>query len=712
MKRAVLTAVTGALIGMSATAFAEAINRTAEIVVEETEEVKALQERKESSYAKTVITRKEMEELGGQTAADVLRRLPRMYFSGPPTTNKDVRMSGLDKEFQNVLIDGNRPPGGGEKREFALDRIPIEQIDRIEVLKNPTASYDADAIAGIVNIILKEPMKKRSLSLLAGTVMNDLNDKLGNKLSLNYGDSFGPASYTIGGTRNDDYRSKGKLVEDLDKNERESENERVRTLTSSLNTGLALQLGNSDRVLFKPFFTEQTETKSKEKLLSVLGTGVAKSRISENEKKDMLLQSYALEWDHRFVSGAALKLQGLYSVNDEDKDKTTAQYTGAALLFDKNIFETEQKEDSEAVLGADFKMPLAGPFETEHVLSTGLKLRDKNREVAKLVREVNGAGVEKITSTPNDSYRVEETITALYLMDEAALTERFTLTPGLRVELTDGEYTTSAGSTASDEFVDWNPSVHAFYKLDRGLHLRASMARTISRPAFKDKVPTRSVKKDKVEEGNPDLKAASALNYEAGVEKYFGKNGVVALSGFYKEIEDVVEKQRIGTDTVSGLPVERPVNAGKATVRGLDFEVKSGLGFVGLDDLSMTGTYTLMTSRVKDINTGVERKLKDQPSNLATVVLRYDSRKLGLATSLGVNYTGKKVDESDPTKGKKEEKPFTQWDLSFTQRLVAGVSLYGSAANLFNEKREVHQGGRSETEEAGRTYYAGLRFEL
>ena len=712
MKRVVLTVVAGALIGMYGTAFAEEVARTAEIVVEETEDVKAVQERKESSYAKTVITRKEMEELGGQTAADVLRRLPRIYFTGPPTKNKDVRMSGLDKEFQSVLIDGNRPPGGGEKREFALDRIPIEQIERIEVLKNPTAAYDSDAVAGIVNIILKEPLKARSLYLFAGTSMNDLtNGKFGNKLSANYGDSFGPLNYTIGGTRNDEYWQKGKIAQDTGKNEREVEVERTRTLTSSLNLGLALQLGKEDRVIFKPFLTEQTETKFKEKPITVLSTGANKSKNVENEEKEMLLQSYALAWEHRFPGGSSLKLQGLYSENEEKKDKSTAQFTGAALTLSKNIFEIEDKEDSDVVAAADLKVPLAGPFETEHVLSAGLKLRDKEREVNREVREVSSTGVVTVTSTPSDSYRVKETIGAIYLMDEAALTDKFILTPGLRVELTDGEYVTSGGNAASGNFTDWNPSLHALYKLGWGVQLRGSLARTIARPAFKDKVPTRSVKKDKVEEGNPDLNAAISYNFEAGIEKYLGKSGVVAVNGFYKDIDDVIEKQRIGIDAVSGLPVERPVNAGEATVKGVDFEVKSGLDFIGLNDLSLTGTYTIMTSEVTDPNTGVTRKLKDIPGNMGTVVLRYDSRKLGLAASLGVNYTGKKEDETDPAKPKKED-AFTQWDLSFTQRLVAGVSLYGSAVNFLNEKKRKADGTRTEVEEAGRTFYAGLRFEL
>jgi iron complex outermembrane receptor protein len=702
---------------LSGTARGEEVPRVSEIVVEETEEAKALQERKESSYAKTVITRQEMEELGGQTAADVLRRLPRLYFSGPPATNKDIRQAGLDKEFQNVLINGHRPPGGGEKREFALDRIPVEQIERIEILKNPTAAYDADAVAGLVNIILKEAPRQRTLSATAGGNYNDAAQKPGSKLTLEYGDEAGPFGYLLGGTRNDEYRGKDKGVTDTDKNEREAEDETVRTITSSANLALSLRAGERDRLVFKPFLSDQAERKSKEKLVSELTTGAARSLAVEHENKDILLQSYALEWEHRFAGGAALKLQGLLSENEEEKKKDAAQFKGATLAFDKNVFEAEEKEDQEKVAAADLRLPLPGPFDTAHLVSLGAKLRDKDRKVEKEVFEVNAAGAVKVTSTPNDSYSVDETITALYLMDEASLTERLVLTPGMRVELTEGEYETAGGAQDSDDFTDWNPSLHALYKLGGGYQLRGSVARTISRPAFKDKVPTFTAKPDKVEVGNPDLEAATSVNYEAGIEKYLGKTGLVAVGGFWKEIDDVIEKQQVDDDfdddPLNGLqPVIQPVNAGEATVKGIEVEARSSLAFLRLPDVMVSANYTRMKSKVKDVNTGETRPLADVPEDLANLIVRYASKPLGLAASLGVNYIGEKINESDPTKPKKVEEPFVQWDASITKTLTRQLSLYTSAINLFDERKEKKEGNRRETEEVGRTFLVGLRYEL
>jgi len=687
----------------------EVIPKVEEIIVEATEEERAIQERKESSYAKTVITKKEMEELGGQTAADVLRRLPRLYFSGPPATNKDVRQAGLDKEFQNVLIDGNRPPGGGEKREFALDRIPIEMIERIEILKNPTAAYDSDSIAGIVNIILKEPPKTKQFSISAGINYNDLADKAGNRLTLFYGDKKESFGFNIGGVRNDEYRGKDKEVKDSSKNERETESEIVRTITSSMNLGLTYAFGKNSRLTFKPNLLAQTEKKSKQKDIYNIRTGSQKNRNIENETKDMLLESYGLEWEYKFSGGSNLKIMTNYSRNDEEKDKKTDQYN-AALAFTKSIFENEKKEDEETVLTADYRMPILGPFDTEHTLSMGIKQRYKNRYVNKDKFEIDKNGVKKITTDPNDSYSLKEGITAFYLMDQASITNDFIFTPGIRVEITDGEYKTAGGREGEGQFTDWNPSLHMLLKLGKGYQIKGSFARTIGRPPFKDKVPTRSEKADKIEEGNPDLKASKSMNYEAGIEKYFGKSGVVAVGAFYKDIKDVIEKQQIGIE--GAKPIIKPINVSKASVQGLEFEVKTGLEFLGLKDLSVSANYTLLDSEVKDPSIGIKRKLKDQPDSLANVIIRYDSKKLGLATSIGMNYIGEKTDETDPTKPKKTEKPFTQWDISVKKTLFKNTSIHGSIINIFKERKEKIETNRTEKEEVGRTFFVGLRYEL
>jgi outer membrane receptor protein involved in Fe transport len=685
--------------------------RIAETMTVEAEEMKAMEERKESAVDRTIITHREMEELGGQTAADVLRRLPRLYFSGPPATNKDVRMAGLDKEFQGVLINGNRPPGGGEKREFSLDRIPVEQIERIEIIENTTAAYDSDAVGGLINIILKKAPDGRSLQVSLGGSRSGA-DEPGNRASFEYGGLFGQVGARLGATRGDDSRVNEKTIADAGKGEGEGESETVQTILTSINGVLSSPIGSRDVVTFRPFISEQGERKVKGRLISALASGTPKSRNDEDEDKTSTLETYGLEWIHAFDRGISLSLQGNYQVHDEAKDKTTAQFTGSELKFSKTILETEEKEDAETVATADLRVPLEGPGKTVHLLSAGVKFRDRERTVAKELREVNPAGVVKVTTNPNDSYIVEEAINAVYLMDEAALTQRFVITPGVRIESSSGRYATTGDREDSDAAVDWNPSVHARYRFASEVQLRAAISRTLSRPPFKDKVPTRSVKADKIEEGNPDLSVATSVNVDVGIEKHFGKSGLLALGAFWKGIDDVIERQQTGIDAVTGLPVVRPINAGAATVQGIELEGRGDLSALGLPQLTLIGNTTWLTSEVKDVNTGEYRRLVDQPRSLANLVARYDLRRVGLTFSVGVNYVGEKVNASDPVKGVKSETPFRQWDASLTKTIANRFSIFASGVNLTNEKREKEQGSRLELEAPGRTFFFGVRYSL
>ncbi len=475
---------------------------------------------------------------------------------------------------------------------------------------------------------------------------------------------------------------------------------------------LAYEIGKRDKVTFKPYLLNQKEEKSKEKTIFNLTTGVPKSKNVESEDKEQNLESYSLEWQHQFISGSNLKLFSSYSRNDEDKDKKIDQYKNATMTFNKNIFENEEKKDTETVLSADYKTLISGAFDIEQLLSMGIKYRHKNRNVDKLVYEISNTGTKKIISIPDDSYTLRESILAVYIMDEFSILEKFIITPGLRVEITDGEYTTSGGRFGKGDFTDWNPSLHALFKFGEGYQLRASTARTIGRPPFKDKVPTRSEKTDRIEEGNSDLKASKSMNYEASIEKYIGNSGFISVGAFYKDVRDIVEKQQIGIDTSTGKSIYKPVNVSEATIKGMELELKLNLYFLGIKDFTFAGNYTVLDSEVKDPNTGVTRSLKDQPKNLANAVLRYNSNKLGLSASLGVNYIGEKIDQTDPAKPKKVEKAYTQWDLSVNKTLFKYASLFGSVTNIFNEKREKTEGLRTEKEESGRTFFIGLRYEI
>lgn len=360
------------------------------------------------------------------------------------------------------------------------------------------------------------------------------------------------------------------------------------------------------------------------------------------------------------------------------------------------------------MLAADYKKVVAGIFDAEHILAFGVKHRAKDRDTAKQTYEINSLGVKTVTTNPNDTYSLNESITALYAMDEIILNSRLSVQPGVRMEKTRGEYVTGGGQRGEGDYTDWNPSLHATWKMGDGYHLKASAAKTISRPAFKDMVPTQSVKPDKIEEGNPSLKAARSMNYNLGIEKYIGKTGIVAVGAFHKDIKDVIEKQVVGY--VGPLPVYKPVNVSDSTVRGVELEVRGGLERFGVRHTTVAANYTYLDSQVRDPNTGAIRRLVDQPRSIANIVLRHENPS-GFAASLGINRIDEKLNMVDPAKPKREA-PYTQWDISLSQKLFAGREAVLSVTNLFGAVKRKVDGAKTEVEEPGKTYFLGIKGSL
>lgn len=90
----------------------------------------------------------------GGTATDVLQNIPSV------TVDADGKVSLRGSENVTILIDGKPSGMTGEDRNAVLQQIPASMIERIEIITNPSAKYDAQGMAGIINIITKKEKGK------------------------------------------------------------------------------------------------------------------------------------------------------------------------------------------------------------------------------------------------------------------------------------------------------------------------------------------------------------------------------------------------------------------------------------------------------------------------------------------------------------------------------------------------------------------------
>jgi vitamin B12 transporter len=118
----------------------------------------------------SVLTRDEIAASGHSTLEQVLATMPGVEYAanGGPGTNSSLFMRGANAAHTLVLIDGLRV-GSASSGDVALSRIPLELIERVEILRGPASSlYGADAIGGVVQIFTRRGADAPGFSASAG----------------------------------------------------------------------------------------------------------------------------------------------------------------------------------------------------------------------------------------------------------------------------------------------------------------------------------------------------------------------------------------------------------------------------------------------------------------------------------------------------------------------------------------------------------------
>ncbi len=254
-------------------------------------------------------------------------------------------------------------------------------------------------------------------------------------------------------------------------------------------------------------------------------------------------------------------------------------------------------------------------------------------------------------------YDVSETIYAGYAMATLKL-GRMTLTPGVRVERTEGDYasksynatTKSRGAdvSASNSYTNWFPGVNAKVDFTDKLVLRAAATTAIGRPDYVQLSPSVTVdtSANTVTVGNPELKPLTSSNLDASVEYYLPSQGVLSVGLFFKDIQDPIFTQTLsgqsgtyGGVSLSNAFVTTPRNAMSADIGGVEFNAQSQLGFLPapFDGLGVSANLTLVDSSIKGVPGRSEAlPMVMQSKSVGTAQLFYE--KYGFTARLAYSY--------------------------------------------------------------------------
>ena len=177
------------------------------------------------------------------------------------------------------------------------------------------------------------------------------------------------------------------------------------------------------------------------------------------------------------------------------------------------------------------------------------------------------------------------------------------------VEITD--FTVDPAIAENENDYDYFlPSASLKYAIGDG-RITASAARTVRRPGFDFLSPATLEEElgDHDLRGNPLLMPEKAWGGDLGYEHRLGRTGVVGVNVFYRDIQDLVEivntgEVRVedeGTEDEEEFLILQPRNVGDGEVYGIEFDLSTDLGFVGLPDTGVFGNVSWLDSSIEDV---------------------------------------------------------------------------------------------------------------
>ena len=488
----------------------------------------------------------------GGTAVDVLENTPSVQVD----IEGNVSLRG-SSNF-TVFIDGRPSVLSGSE---ALQQIPASALKNIEIITNPSAKYEPDGTAGIINLVTKKNAMNGINGIVNATA--GTRDKYRGDFTINYrtekfnffiGADWRDETYhgsriskretysndtisylNINGSRN--YVRKGHNLKsgvDIYLSDKTTF-----TLSGELGKSKGNHGGSGDTYAYTQPFSEE--------IFSV---------TDETSDRNNDFYSGTINLQHKFNDeGHKIEAMAFYS-GEEGTDEeieteilADAQYQPTdeylARVFDSEI---EDEKDFR------FKLDYTYPFSEDGRLEAGWQSRMRSDDEELIFKDYDQASD---TWTANDTYSSTTDFTrdihAAYTTFSNKLSA-IEYMAGLRGELTRREITNSKATQTSElNRFDIFPTLHLSYKLRETNELMASYSRRINRPSGRDLDPSANYyDRYTLRFGNPDLKPEYTNSYELGILKRFGETrSYASLDAFHKVTNNKIDRiETLGDDGI------------------------------------------------------------------------------------------------------------------------------------------------------------------
>lgn len=597
-----------------------------EVVVRaETTEVQVRLDKKIYNIGKDLTT-------GGATVSDALNNVPSV------TVDVDGAIALRGNENVRILINGKPSAIAGFGSTDALRQLPAEAIERVEVITSPSARYDAEGTAGILNIILK---KEKTLGLngslttnigvpLNSSVSGNINlrtDKFNifNTTGLYYRTSPGNAFF------NNQYYERplldengepvlddngdpvmiepefDQVIEDRDFNRQGNGFntnlgiEYFLTEKSSLTASAFLRLGDGEDVT-----TNNTTN---------FNNSIAEERITriETESEDDTSYQFSLNYVNDFNDKGHKLTADLQFDRDEETERSFIEeretFPGLETLPAEDIINKENQKEYLAQI--DYVLPIGENAQFE----AGYRGNFEETETDYTLLEETGTSGDFVRNDNlSNVFTYDENVNALYSQYGNKF-GKFSFLLGLRLEHTQLKGNVEAENLGANDAFDLDfeknytglfPTVNLTFELKENENITLGYNRRINRPRnwFINPFPSRSSEAN-VFQGNPDLDPAYASAFDLGYLKRW-KKLTLTTSIYYQHETDAFERvqEETGEITSNGVPIIRTLPINLSTNERYGFEL--GLLYNPYKWLTLNGSFNYFQFKTEGEFNGVD----------------------------------------------------------------------------------------------------------
>src|SRR5690554_3528261 len=506
----------------------------------------------ESSIDKrTYNVSEDMTSIGGGLT-DVLNNIPSVEVDNDG--NVSLRGSGS----VTILIDGRQ--SALTSGDGALDGIPASAIERIELVTNPSAKYNPEGTAGIINIVLK---KKK----LRGTNINLQLTAASENL---YSGSLGFNK------RNEKVNFYANYSYSYNEGFRNNFNERTSTRGDSTESLKQTRLGTDFRSSHAGNVGADFFIKSNQVIgLSVSGTYTDRNR--EGKQHNLLSYNDVLfeTWDREVYNPRnrnSIDLKANYKLDFKDEKGNiilaASQSLGQELAigeFEENYFlpnglptsnsyrfqnQEQDNSNNKFTFSADLERTINDKLKYEAGIQTIINLQNDSNFL-EYYDTLTGLLIPDVNV--NNKLKLSENIISVYGILGHRLSDKFRYQAGVRLEqaFTEPRLLTTNESFRNDYF-SFFPSMHLVYGDDKKGEVFANYSRRINRPSTRSLNPF-PVYSDPLNlmKGNPEIRPEYINSFELGYEKMWKKMSLTSTLYFKQTVDRIQRIRQFYDDGVS-----------------------------------------------------------------------------------------------------------------------------------------------------------------